>query len=66
MNYKKLTTIPETVAMLTLDGINIVSATTALRTAILIGKVKVYAIDEQFYVVYAEALTAVKGGGTNE
>lgn len=62
MKYKKLLTIPETVAMLTLDGMNIVQATEETSKAISSGKVTVYKIDDKYFVVYTEALKAVKGG----
>ena len=62
MEYKKILTIPETVAMLTLDGMNIVKATEAIKRVILYGQVTVYKIDDKYYVMYTEVLEAVKGG----
>ena len=62
MEYKKILTIPETVAMLTLDGMNIVQATEEISKAILGDKVAVYKIDDNYFVLYEEALLAVKGG----
>lgn len=62
MEYKKILTIPETVAMLTLDEMNIVQATEGISKAILSGKMNVYKIDGEHFVVYTEALEMVKGG----
>lgn len=59
---KSIKTIPETVSLLTLNGMNIISATRALKSAILNSNVNVFIVEDKFYVCYEDVVLALKGG----